>query len=1050
MHARLGELLERLDDPARRAPAARLLHAVVGEAERAAHAPFSVTRLSLPGHRLRLLQLPSVFAPEQWSFTFYEGLRRIPHADFEGRVVAELGSGNGWISLALARFGLPRKVYGLDINPRAVLSARLNAHLDASAPDGSLLVDSTGKSLLDRIEFHVSDVLTWCRERRLTFDHIIGCIPQVLDPTLGRELDTHARSDGFLHALSNYCGRQGFVEDRFGLGLMARVLEESIELLAPGGKVTFNLGGRPGRALLRRLFERRGYRVSEIWRTRAPQAEDTDIQSLVEIEARTDHRFEFFLGPQSEESVGARTAAAFAAAGGTIYHSIHVYQGALEHSQQVKALFAVLRDPVFQDAHGAIDLAFGDEHVAEEKLSFLVELADWLARPRGFPYAQTAGLSEFREHLASYLASYFQAPVAPEALIATPTRAAALVALLLHHRPPRALIDRELATLLLGPELGTSTTRWGGTEVLEAPRSLELCRQLLERLRPGLLVVALTSPESQSLDSIRLLVETARTTNTTLVLDVSAGFELSSAPAQHPALRLLAEQPLPEHVTLLCGLVKDDVYRDLELSVLVSENAATLSALADVAELTYSRPPLLVQRYYARILADLLSFRIQGTGGTPRRPRAPERPPPPTATERPAALALPGDPARADVLRLDYGENSLSAPTCLRAHLLEAFARRQLDEAESDVRPELIALLEARFGLQDIAAERLHVAGGTAPLFTSLMLACAAAGGTLLLPQGAYGYFEGCARLVGASVRPIVTARSDDYKVTPAALTAAIDECAAPHWLYLNAPIVNPTGAAYSAAELAELLRIASAARVKVILDTVFTGLDHAPPHGIGASTTPGALARSSPSAPLGDLSAPTELVVLGGVSKELAAGGLRFGYGYASTPDLSRALAGSAAFGVPHPTLRFALKRTLAQLLDPDARTRRELDEQRALLARRAALLCDVLRECGWDPIEPQGGLFVVARPGYGARTVELVTPDGPRSFHLGAGGLVEALFATTGLLVNGPAWTGIPEHHRFVLSVPQEVFDGALAALRRFHRLVEDADRDAMDKAP
>src|SRR5690554_7390243 len=39
-----------------------------------------------------------------------------------------------------------------------------------------------------------------------------------------------------------------------------------------------------------------------------------------------------------------------------------------------------------------------------------------------------------------------------------------------------------------------------------------------------------------------------------------------------------------------CGLVKDDVYRDLELSVLVSENAATLSALADVAELTYSRP----------------------------------------------------------------------------------------------------------------------------------------------------------------------------------------------------------------------------------------------------------------------------------------------------------------------------------------------------------------------------------------------------------------------------------------------------------------------------
>lgn len=1053
MHRHLGDLLESLDDPERRPGAARLLHAVAlraEELERSGGAPpFSVTRLSLPGHHLQLIQLPSVFAPERWSFTFYEGLSRTPRAEFEGRVVAELGSGNGWVALALARFGLPHKVYGLDINPRAVLSARLNAHLNACDPEGTLTRDVAGKTLLDRVEFHVSDVLTWCRQRDLTLDRIIGCIPQVLDPTLARELDTDSQSDAFLHALSNYCGRQGFVEDQFGLGLMARVLEESIELLGPGGKVMFNLGGRPGRTLLRRLFERRGYRVSEVWRTRAPQAEDTDIQSLVEIEARTDHRFEFFLGPQSEESVGARTAAAFAAAGGAIFHSIHVYRGELDHSQQIKTLFSVLRDPVFTEAHGAIDLAFGDERVAEEKLSFLAELAEWLAHPIGFPYADTAGLLEFRERLSAYLGSYFRAPIAPAAVVTTPTRTAALISLLLCHRPTRALIDRELATLLLGQRFSASTTSWGGTEVLEAPRSLELCRQLLEKLRPGLLVVALTAPESQSLDSLHHLVETARATDTALVFDVSAGFELSSAPAQHPALRLMAERALPAHVTLLCGLVKDDVYRDLELSVLVTENASVAKTLVDVAELTYSRPPLLVQRYYARILADLLSFRIQGTGRPPRSPRSPETTPQSAVAARPAALELPGDPTQAGALRLDYGENVLSAPTCLRAHLLEAFARRELDDGEVDVRPELAALLEARFGLRDVALERLHVAGGTAPLFTASMLACAAEGGTLLLPQGAYGYFEGTAQLTGVRITPIETSRDHSFKVTPAALAAALDGAPGPRWLYLNAPIVNPTGAVYSPDELGELLRLARSTDTTILLDTVFAGLEALATDGERAADGSGTSRAVSPDALLSKLPSGVKLVVLGGISKELASGGLRFGYGYASTGELSRALAGSAAFGVPHATLRFAMKRTLATLLEPDPRTRRELREQRQLLSRRAARLCDTLRACGWDPIEPRGGLFVVARPGYGGRAVELATPAGRRSFRLEGAGLVEALFATTGLLVNGPAWTGIPDHYRFVLSVAADVFEGAIEALHRFHRSVQ-ADGNDTEVAP
>ena len=112
---------------------------------------------------LTLLQLPGVFAPEEWSYTFFEGLARYPAGELEGLTLAELGCGNGWISLALARRSLPRKVYALDINPRAVTCARLNLYLNGLDDDGRPAEDASGRSLLDRVEVAQSDLLAWCR-----------------------------------------------------------------------------------------------------------------------------------------------------------------------------------------------------------------------------------------------------------------------------------------------------------------------------------------------------------------------------------------------------------------------------------------------------------------------------------------------------------------------------------------------------------------------------------------------------------------------------------------------------------------------------------------------------------------------------------------------------------------------------------------------------------------------------------------------------------------------------------------------------------------------
>lgn len=60
--------------------------------------------------KLTMLEIPSIFIPEDWSFTFYEGINRHSDSIFKDKTVVELGCGNGWISIALAEKWLPLKV----------------------------------------------------------------------------------------------------------------------------------------------------------------------------------------------------------------------------------------------------------------------------------------------------------------------------------------------------------------------------------------------------------------------------------------------------------------------------------------------------------------------------------------------------------------------------------------------------------------------------------------------------------------------------------------------------------------------------------------------------------------------------------------------------------------------------------------------------------------------------------------------------------------------------------------------------------------------------
>ncbi|HEX6899330.1 MAG TPA: aminotransferase class I/II-fold pyridoxal phosphate-dependent enzyme [Thermoanaerobaculia bacterium] len=1036
------ELLARLEDPATRAQArrflSRLVAAVAGrdveENLAAFHFGFQELPTGREGHGgppLTMLQFPSVFTPEQWSRTFFEGLARLPSSDLAGRNVAELGAGSGWISLALARRAAPAKVYGLDLNPKAVTCARINLYLNGLDSEGAPLRDGDGKTLLDRVEFHVSDLLTWVRQQGLELDRVVGCIPQVLDPdlatTVGAISDT--ASDELLHSLSNYTSRQGYLEDQFGLGLIARALDESVQVLRPNGRVVFNLGGRPGRSILLHLFRRRGFEVQEIWKTRIQQAADTDISPLAEIETSSSHRFEFFLTPHSDEPVSARTARAYQQAGGPIYHALTVVEGRPRFPEALRRLYRILSRPEYSRARGALDLAYEEEPVAEEKTVFLGRLAGLLDERSCFPYERTPGTQSFRSHFAQFLRLYFRLPLAEDCFVVAPSRATALRNLFNLYAPARSLVH---------PLLLTAPPAAGGGEVLECPTRVDLACKLIEALQPQLVVTTLAANEVGTPDSFLRLLETAGRTGARLVVDISPFLELASAPEVNGVHQALAEARLPEHVAILCGLVKNQVYQDLEACFVISENRNLLQALTAAAEVTYSRTPLLVQDYYDTLLTELLSFRLDSSHPAgDSKIRHPEQESQgavsrvPMAERCRRAFAHPAItaerlPISAETVRLDYGENSLASPAFVKASLLESFVRRVVSPAEVDLAPEISFFLRRRFGLNagKGTLSRFAFGLGVAPLFSALAESCAAEGGTFVFPSGAYDYFLAAVEFFGSRWDRIATRRENGFKVTPDALDEALARAPRP-WLFLNGPVVNPTGSLYSAEEIAALLDVATRHRARIVLDILFSGLElEEPPEPWDLEP----LLQDQP----------TDLVVLGGISKELAAGGLRFGFACCRSDAMAKALTRGLS-AVPHATMLYAAKKIYANLNHPTLEVRNELETQRSTLRRHTELLSETLAETGWEPLTPRGGLFLVARPtAYLSHRVRVETPHGTKEYILDSENLPEALFYATGLLINNSVWTGLPEHCRFVHSVPEEQLQEGIERLRLFRERV------------
>ncbi|XP_023757434.1 methionine S-methyltransferase isoform X1 [Lactuca sativa] len=1001
-------------------------------------------------NKLTMMVIPSIFMPEDWSFTFYEGLNRHPDTIFKDKIVAELGCGNGWISIAIAERWLPSKVYGLDINPRAVKISWINLYLNAFDENGEPIYDHEKKTLLDRVEFYESDLLSYCRDNHIELERIVGCIPQILNPNPDAmsKLITENASEEFLYSLSNYCALQGFVEDQFGLGLIARAVEEGIEVMKPMGIMIFNIGGRPGQAVCKRLFQRRGLIVTQLWQTKILQASDTDISALVEIEKKNPHRFEFFMGLVGDQPICARTAWAFGKAGGRISHALSVYSCQLRQPNQVKKIFEFLKNG-FQDISNSLDLSFEDDSVADEKIPFLAYLASVLKDDSHFPYEPPSGSKRFRNLIAGFMKTYHHVPITADNVVVFPSRATAIENALQLFTPRLAIVDdhlsrhlpRQWLTSLQMEHNENDNSCASGITVIEAPRQSDLMIELIKKLRPQVVVTGMAEFEAVTSSAFEHILMTTMEIGARLFIDISDQFELSSLPSSNGVLKYLARTPLPPHAAIICGLLKNQVYKDLEVAFVISEEPTICKALSKSVELLQGNIALISQYYYGCLFNELLSFQLPDRHPPAERESNDAKSSEMIGFSTSAISVLTNsefsitETENSPLIHMDVDQIFLPTPTPVKSAIFESFARQNVTESECDTTPSLKTFIKTAYGFSTNHNSEFIYADCPQAIFTKLVHTCIQENATLCLPTGSNGNYISVAKFLNAKIMPVVTKPENHFKMTQDQLSDVLENVSKP-WVYIAGPTVNPTGLIYSNEEIGNLLTVCAKYGARVIIDTSFSGVEFEQNYGLKEWDLDGSLVKLISGKPS------FNVCLLGGLFFKMVSGGITFGFLVVDRRFWGDGIYNFSGLSKPHSTIRYTAKKLL-DLREQKAGDLLDATQgQWKLLSGRFKQLKETLEGCGWEVVEACGGVSIVAKPSaYIGKKLELNQQNSSCSWKavLNDSNIREAMVRATGLCINGPSWTGIPGYFRFTLALQDTDFNRALECIIKFNELVK-----------
>ncbi|RMF66746.1 MAG: pyridoxal phosphate-dependent aminotransferase [Alphaproteobacteria bacterium] len=295
-----------------------------------------------------------------------------------------------------------------------------------------------------------------------------------------------------------------------------------------------------------------------------------------------------------------------------------------------------------------------------------------------------------------------------------------------------------------------------------------------------------------------------------------------------------------------------------------------------------------------------------------------------------------------DVIGLGAGEPDFDTPDHIKEAAIAAIRRGETKYTKVDGTPALKEAVIAKFrtenGLEYGADEVIVSSGGKQVIFNAL-LASIDPGDEVIIPAPYWVSYPEIVAFAGGVPKIVETTIAEDFKLTPAALEAAITPKT--KWLIFNSPS-NPTGAAYTADEMRALGAVlARHPQVHVLSDEIYEHLTY---DGFAFTS----FAAANP-----DLF--DRVLTVNGVSKAFSMTGWRIGYAGGPKP-LVRAMAKIQGQSTSNPC-SISQAAALAALTGPTD----FLADWRATFAGRRDLVVDALNAIpGITCRRPEGAFYV------------------------------------------------------------------------------------------
>jgi aspartate aminotransferase len=216
-----------------------------------------------------------------------------------------------------------------------------------------------------------------------------------------------------------------------------------------------------------------------------------------------------------------------------------------------------------------------------------------------------------------------------------------------------------------------------------------------------------------------------------------------------------------------------------------------------------------------------------------------------------------------EILDLTVGEPDFDTPDHVKAAAIEAIRRGETKYTPVNGIPELRAAIAEKLG-QRYPIDQITVGGGAKQVIFLALMATLRPGDEVVVPAPYWVSYPDMVLANDGTPIIVPCPEADGFKLTAARLDAAITP--ATRWVILNAPS-NPTGAAYSAAELRELADVLlDHPHVMVLTDEIYDEIWYEP--------------SPIPSLPGVEPRLADRAFVTNGVSKTYAMTGWRIGYG--------------------------------------------------------------------------------------------------------------------------------------------------------------------------